>query len=672
MKMFINRKHTATHTLSLIASLALAFTSCVQLGEEQEGAYGYLTISGFDVDVQVEQLLPTKEGETVDISTVPGYDPPTLSSVTVTSASDKDKSYPWKNGEANLKLPAGTYLLSATSGGNGFGKPYYVGTGTAKVVAGQEATGTVEFSLGNSVMKVTNGMPEHFTVTDGTTVTISSGDKSVQTTMTENVTGYVFVPSAKNLTVEVTGNNTAGGTSKGYNIEIGDVAAGYAHNVILSVAGVLPVITFTESNVVAWGNAIFITSPATISSGNVDMSKVTYKARVKGETDWKHTANNNIISGLEPGETYEVMASVGALSSTPFTPSVVNVKASAKHTDTNGEGTAGGDLDGTDISIDASSLPDKVKDDCSFTLYDANKNVIHTFTTLTFDGSNATDGWPYLPQGDYTLEATATIDGVNVSSMSDIKVPAPSFTVTSGAYTSYSKYLKGDSNTANQCNAETIYDLQVASPNIVSSLLNNSNYKKSTTCSILLDDSANSSQKVENLSWGQHVVKASYTFDNTTCSSEYTLHITGLPYTAAPPTNKGDHKWTSNQQGGLNYVRWETNYVQLEGISIKQSIKSSEFHTPSDISVNFNINVDMRSYAVWPGKAIAELSCAVSGNEVIHQDGPSVGAYDDQTKNYKLSGKGILQNSAPYVEIANNYTMSAAYINIYSVNLVYN
>lgn len=660
--MFINTKNIAVKALAFISAAALTLTSCVQLGEEQESAYGYLTISGFDVDVQVEQLVPTK-----------GLDLPTISepyaSTIVYKVTDKDgKTYQsneesWSN---PLRIPVGSYTLEAWSGSNSFGSPYFYGKKENGSIDVGNNTGTVTLSVANSLVAVTLGdnVSDHFTAAGGNCVKLSDGTSSIETTLDN----YVFVPSGKNLTVFVTGNNTAGGTAKEYNVGISkdDVKPGFAHNVILSVTGDLPDITFTESNVVAWGNAIFITSPATASSGNVDMSKVTYKARVKGETDWTHTAKNNIISGLESGKTYEVIASVGALSSTPFTPSVVgNVKASAKHSDTNGED-PGGYLDGTDLSIDAGTLPDKVKGNCSFTLYDANNNNIRTFTDLEFDGSKATDGWPYLPQGNYTLEATATIDNVTVSSMAGIEVPAPSFTVTSGAYTSYSKYLEGDSNAANDCNAETIYDLQEASPNIVSSLLNNSNYQKSTTCSISLDDSANSSESVGTLSWGQHVVKASYTFDNTPCSSEYTLHITGLPY---KPVNMVEADWKFSSWN----CKYDNGTIQLGGVSGSGECTATskmDFHIPENINIKINTNVSVRDYDVGLIWVETAFTLFVNEKSVISQDGNRQDN-NNTGKNYNLSGNSTFTTNSCSIKLNSSYEAAGPWSKVHSLHILY-
>lgn len=633
--MFINTKNIAAKALTLISAAALTLSSCVQLGEEQDGAYGYLTITGFDVNVQVEQLVPTKgaDGETtVDISAMIGKENmPELSEVTVIPKTPQEGGpdyYTWKVGET-LKLPRGVYTLLAECGENGFETPWFEGTGEVEVIALDSVEGKVVFTLANSVMKVTNGMTDHFTVADETDVTISSTDndltvKSITTKMNNNTTDYVFVPSGKALYVKVTGSNTAGGESKEYSVGItaDKIQKGYAHNVILSVdEDSLPSVNFGESNVVAWENAIFITSSATATSTNVDMNKVKYYAREVGTSSWTHQAENNIISGLESDKTYEVMASVGALSSVPFTPSVNNIIASAKHTDTNGDA-SGGDLNGTDLKIDEASIPSNVKSNCTFTLNNSNGDTIHSFTSLQFVGANATDGWPYLPQGQYTLIATATVNGKEISSMTPIEVPAPEFGVTVSGYTTYEKYLEykqnGQAATLAEANsagkAEYIFQIASTISGISETLLNNTNYttKVFYTCGpynevefnfVNGDGDTNASTLIHNIgdvsgfSWGENTLTAKVVFAGTEKSSSKSCHITGLPYkspdflsnsiTLKSTSNASDNDWVSI--GNVEYWKgrgYQLMYYYLGNPEVG-SVFSPKFKVPQSTNVKY-------------------------------------------------------------------------------------
>lgn len=662
--MFIKKANIKLYAAALFS--ALIASSCLNLDETQDGAYGYLTISGIDVNVQVEQLVPTKgaDGETtVDISAMIGKENmPELSEVTVIPKTPQEGGpdyYTWKVGET-LKLPRGVYTLLAECGENGFETPWFEGTGEVEVIALDSVEGKVVFTLANSVMKVTNGMTDHFTVADGTDVTISSTDndltvKSITTKMNNNTTDYVFVPSGKALYVKVTGSNTAGGKSKEYSVGItaDKIQKGYAHNVILSVdEDSLPSVNFGKSNVVAWGNAIFITSSATATSTNVDMSKVKYYAREIGTSSWTHQAENNIISGLESDKTYEVMASLGALSSVPFTPSVNNIIASAKHTDTNGDA-SGGDLNGTDLKIDEESIPSNVKSNCTFTLNNSNGDTIHSFTSLQFVGADATDGWPYLPQGQYTLIATATVNGKEISSMTPIEVPAPEFGVTVSANTTYSYYKNQGASVANGKVAETIYDI-ASNVGISQNILDNTNYSKPVV-TYSVGSTHSSGEKVytasknhslgsnfEGLAWGAHVLKASIKFDNTTISGACDCYITGLPYdlSKAPQTDK----WTLS--GGE--AEWDNNYIRLN--------HATENSATLRLSVIGSINVSLKtSFSIYTPTIFGSPSLTISagGDDISKTTGASGTA---KTTNYNdVTCVGSLSSNNPTIKFNRTY-----------------
>ena len=109
------------------------------------------------------------------------------------------------------------------------------------------------------------------------------------------------------------------------------------------------------------------------------------------------------------------------------------------------------------------------------------------------------------------------------------------------------------------------------------------------------------------------------TFDGVQKSASKDCHITGLPYTASPPRNSGDHAY-------------------LEGSSSKQTIASPSFHVPVD-----NINLKMNSAGAGLLKGIAELVCRVEGSEVICQKGPSV-TCGNKAENYTKTGTLTLDN----------------------------
>ncbi len=84
--------------------------------------------------------------------------------------------------------------------------------------------------------------------------------------------------------------------------------------------------------------------------------------------------------------------------------------------------------------------------------------------------------------------------------------------------------------------------------------------------------------------WGAKTITATVTYTdiagNTySNSASVTRHITGLPYTAAPPTNSGSNPWSGSANS------WKSDYVRLHENTISQT-----FYVPNDIDAD-GINV---------------------------------------------------------------------------------
>ena len=285
----------------------------------------------------------------------------------------------------------------------------------------------------------------------------------------------------------------------------------------------------------------------------------------------------------------------------------------------------------------------------------------------------ATQDWPYLPQGTYTVSGTYTLaDGkVKAIAPTSFTSPAPTFAVTSYAYTSYTKYQTSGASAANAVTGDAICDITSATVAISDAILNNSKYSSlKGGFSYALDGNATTSPKVTNQSWGKHTVTATYTFDGAACSGSTDCHITGLPYSANPPKDSGKNPWSKISRG-VHTVKWDGDNVYLEGSSSKQVIESSSFHAPDIIKVSIQVPVQLHSFAIWPGKAIPELVCRIGGNEVDRQKGDSPGSYGSKDKDYTINKIGTISSSNSTVQIENAYTMSSAYIKIYSVTLKY-
>ena len=218
----------------------------------------------------------------------------------------------------------------------------------------------------------------------------------------------------------------------------------------------------------------------------------------------------------------------------------VSASASAAHT------YSGNTLTGTNVTVNL-NLPAStkqyitalnlvVKNEAGTVVRSVSKGSAAATETLGADANN----WPYLPQGRYTVSGTYTLSGNTTKDIAKISFtsPAPTFTVTSGAYSSYTKYKNEGATAANNCAADKIYAITSASVSIADAILNNSNYSSiKGGYTYKLDGAATTSAEVSGQSWGAHTVTASYKFDNVTIEGSSVCHITGLPYTAAPPKN---------------------------------------------------------------------------------------------------------------------------------------
>ena len=179
---------------------------------------------------------------------------------------------------------------------------------------------------------------------------------------------------------------------------------------------------------------------------------------------------------------------------------------------------------------------------------------------------------------------------------------------------------------------------------------------------------------------GQKINKEVENVNNTmnqldlTISKEASVDVTGLPYTAAPPTKSGDHPWSENEQAlGRHSISWNSDGVKLEGTSLKQVLTSPSFHIPSDINVTMTVPVKFYSVCVVGIHAQPQLFCRIGGVEVDNRTGAkaSTGLNKNKSENYTSSKNGVLTSAHNTVEVENAYTMSTAYIYVYSVDVKY-
>lgn len=167
--------------------------------------------------------------------------------------------------------------------------------------------------------------------------------------------------------------------------------------------------------------------------------------------------------------------------------------------------------------------------------------------------------------------------------------------------------------------------------------------------------------------WGQKDITATVTYKDVegkeyTATKTITRHITGLPYVAAPPKDKGDNPWTSNYTWGLNQVTFNADNVALSATSRAPSITSPAFHIPEELDVTVNTNHSL-AY-----KNIAGVRRTVfkveANNKTIISNG-------DQCTKLAMSGNGSLAPFGNTITCISNYTMIGPSVTIYSVAINY-
>ena len=251
----------------------------------------------------------------------------------------------------------------------------------------------------------------------------------------------------------------------------------------------------------------------------------------------------------------------------------------------------------------------------------------------TLYSSEQDENWPYLLRGNYSLEYTfVSSNGREVTKTLPFNLnEQPELSVTVTALTSFS-YYKGDGvardiTAANLCDPYKVYAPTIKINGVATKLLANPNY------SFVVSNSFNgtlskSSEGVYSYndytvsSYGAYSLTGNVTFDNTVRSGVKSVQITGLPYTAQPPTQSD---WSGSA------TAWNGDHALLRNNTITKS-----FHCPEKIAVNVqqNVSVSKNSWEITDAKY--SLKC---GGKTLVEISPKSGKTenDTQTKSGELT-----------------------------------
>ena len=310
---------------------------------------------------------------------------------------------------------------------------------------------------------------------------------------------------------------------------------------------------------------------------------------------------------------------------------------------------ANGDLVGTDITF-SNCYPGMewkaVVTDGNGTEYRSIEGTGEQVSTYV-DNAN---GWPYVPSGKYTATYYLIVNNEPQKTGSrEFMVNRPDLTITVDGYTSYDKYIEDDVEAANACKNTTIYGFQ-KHLSVSSALVTNTKYSKLYSIKTEIDGTTISAEGDEianpDLSFDQHTLKVTGSFDGVTASAEKVLHITGLPYEADADKFNGwtGGRWSDNGDSGGAQAREPGESCYL----FTGTIYTPKFHTPT--SIGFSMSWREWFYAALARTAnyglVASTSAAPSGNST----NPS---------NYtwtSVSFSGTLTSSTPYFGMTHQST----------------
>lgn len=264
-----------------------------------------------------------------------------------------------------------------------------------------------------------------------------------------------------------------------------------------------------------------------------------------------------------------------------------------------------GYLNGTKVSLsfgDISNVPLSLITNWKATLVNEAGEVVRSYSTSDFNSTGEMaieNNWPYLPQGNYTLKYSYTIDGNEVNEEATaneaktITIPLPNFEAEVSAQTSYSVYQSQGAAAANETDGSGIFNISLTT-NIAPDILGNEKYADLLSATYSLDSGENSTEKspvFQNLQWGKRTLTVSASFDGSNSTSSVECEVTGIPYYISFNGNTNPTNWVLNNNGECG-----GRLVLKRGDAYALSPK---FYTPSDV----NVNVTLNAYAYggsWP------------------------------------------------------------------------
>lgn len=277
-----------------------------------------------------------------------------------------------------------------------------------------------------------------------------------------------------------------------------------------------------------------------------------------------------------------------------------------------------GYLNGTKVSLsfgDLSNVPTTLISNWKATLVNATGEIVRSYTTSDFSrtGEMAIENeWPYLPQGNYTLKYSYTIDGNEVNEEATaaeaktVTMPLPTFEAEVSAQTSYSVYTSQGATAANETDGSGIFDIATTT-NISPEILNNEKYSDLFSVTYSLSSGGSSTEEspvFQNLQWGTHKLTAFVMFDKSSVNPSIDCEVTGIPYkgdyTNHSPFDDTVNPWISVGSGEYwekyGYLLFQYSGTISTSIKYNSYVFSPAFQVPAIVDVSYSTKV---AYFTW-------------------------------------------------------------------------
>lgn len=269
-----------------------------------------------------------------------------------------------------------------------------------------------------------------------------------------------------------------------------------------------------------------------------------------------------------------------------------------------------GHLNGTKVSLsfgDLSNVPLSLITNWKATLVNEAGEVVRSYSTSDFSSTEKMtieNDWPYLPQGDYTLKYSYTIDGNEVNEEATaneaktVTMPLPTFNAEVSAQTSYSVFQSQGAAAANETDGSGIFNISLTT-NIAPDILGNEKYAALLSTTYSLDSGESSTEKspvFQNLQWGKRTLTVFVEFDKSYSTSSIECNVTGIPYkgdyTYQSPFEDTKHPWICVGTG----TYWEEHgYILFQyyfsNIEYNSYVFSPAFQVPEAININYSTKV---------------------------------------------------------------------------------